>query len=112
LRSWAAIPVLVAAVSALAMPVNSQERLRRHVRRRELLYRPGGAFYSIDMLPPLWQKITLFNPVVHLVSGMRWSFYGVADVDVAVSVAMTLVFLALCMAAVLWIFRTGYKLRN
>jgi ABC-2 type transport system permease protein len=72
----------------------------------------GGAFYSIDMLPPLWQKITLFNPVVYLVSGMRWSFYGVADVDVAVSVAMTLVFLALCMAAVLWIFRTGYKLRN
>ena len=72
----------------------------------------GGAFYSIDMLPPLWQKITLFNPVVYLVSGMRWSFYGVSDVDVAVSVAMTLVFLALCMAAVLWIFRTGYKLRN
>jgi ABC-2 type transport system permease protein len=72
----------------------------------------GGAFYSIDMLPPLWQKITLFNPVVYLVSGMRWSFYGVADVDVAVSVGMTLVFLALCMAAVLWIFRTGYKLRN
>ena len=72
----------------------------------------GGAFYSIDMLPPLWQKITLFNPVVYLVSGMRWSFYGVADVDVAVSIAMTLVFLALCMAAVLWIFRTGYKLRN
>jgi ABC-2 type transport system permease protein len=72
----------------------------------------GGAFYSIDMLPPLWQKITLFNPVVYLVSGMRWSFYGVADVDVAVSVAMTLVFLALCMGAVLWIFRTGYKLRN
>jgi ABC-2 type transport system permease protein len=72
----------------------------------------GGAFYSIDMLPPLWQKITLFNPVVYLVSGMRWSFYGVADVDLAVSVAMTLVFLALCMAAVLWIFRTGYKLRN
>jgi len=72
----------------------------------------GGAFYSIDMLPPLWQKITLFNPVVYLVSGMRWSFYGVSDVDLAVSVAMTLVFLALCMAAVLWIFRTGYKLRN
>jgi len=72
----------------------------------------GGAFYSIDMLPPLWQKITLFNPVVYLVSGMRWSFYGVSDVDVAVSVAMTLVFLALCMAAVLWIFRTGWRLRN
>ena len=72
----------------------------------------GGAFYSIDMLPPLWQKITLFNPVVYLVSGMRWSFYGVSDVDLAVSVAMTLVFLALCMAAVLWIFRTGWRLRN
>ena len=72
----------------------------------------GGAFYSIDMLPPLWQKITLFNPVVYLVSGMRWSFYGVSDVDLAVSVAMTLVFLALCMGAVLWIFRTGWRLRN
>jgi ABC-2 type transport system permease protein len=72
----------------------------------------GGAFYSIDMLPPLWQKLTLFNPVVYLVSGFRWSFYGVADVDVAVSLGMTLAFLALCMAAVWWIFRTGYKLRN
>ena len=72
----------------------------------------GGAFYSIEMLPPVWQKITLFNPVVYLVSGFRWSFYGVADVDVMVSLAMTLVFLALCMAAVWWIFRTGYKLRN
>jgi len=72
----------------------------------------GGAFYSIDMLPPLWQKLTLFNPVVYLVSGFRWSFYGVADVDVAVSLGMTLLFLALCMAAVWWIFRTGYKLRN
>jgi ABC-2 type transport system permease protein len=72
----------------------------------------GGAFHSIDMLPPLWQRLTLFNPVVYLASGMCCRFYGVADVDVAVSVAMTLVFLALCMAAVLWIFRTGYKLRN
>jgi ABC-2 type transport system permease protein len=72
----------------------------------------GGAFYSIEMLPPLWQKITLFNPVVYLISGMRWSFYGVADVSVAVSLGMTLVFLALCMAVVVWIFRTGYKLRN
>jgi ABC-2 type transport system permease protein len=72
----------------------------------------GGAFYSIEMLPPLWQKLTLFNPVVYLVSGFRWSFYGVADVDVAVSLGMTLAFLALCMGAVWWIFRTGYKLRN
>jgi ABC-2 type transport system permease protein len=72
----------------------------------------GGAFYSIEMLPPVWQKITLFNPVVYLVSGFRWSFYGVADVDVGVSLAMTLAFLALCMAVVWWIFATGWKLRN
>ncbi len=72
----------------------------------------GGSFYSISMLPPLWQKITLFNPVVYLVSGFRWSFYGVADVSVAVSVGMTLVFMLLCLAAVWWIFRTGYRLKN
>ena len=72
----------------------------------------GGAFYSITMLPPLWQKITLFNPVVYLISGFRWSFYGVADVNVAVSTGMTLVFLLLCLGVVWWIFRTGYKLRN
>jgi ABC-2 type transport system permease protein len=72
----------------------------------------GGAFYSIEMLPPVWQKITLFNPVVYLVSGFRWSFYGVADVDVGVSLAMTLAFLAMCMAVVWWIFATGWKLRN
>ena len=72
----------------------------------------GGAFYSINMLPPLWQKITLFNPVVYLISGFRWSFYGVADVNVAVSTGMTLVFLLLCLGVVWWIFRTGYKLRN
>ena len=72
----------------------------------------GGAFYSISMLPPLWQKISLFNPVVYLISGMRWSFYGKADVDVAVSLAAILGFLALCLAIVAWIFRTGYKLRN
>ncbi len=71
----------------------------------------GGAFYSINMLPPLWQKITLFNPVVYLISGFRWSFYGVADVNVAVSVAAILGFLALCLAAVWWIFRTGWKLK-
>ena len=72
----------------------------------------GGSFYSISMLPPLWQKITLFNPVVYLVSGFRWSFYGVADVSVAVSVGMTLVFMLLCLAAVWWIFRTGYRLKS
>jgi ABC-2 type transport system permease protein len=72
----------------------------------------GGAFYSISMLPPIWQKITLFNPVVYLISGFRWSFYGVADVDVVLSLAMTLVFLALCLGAIWWIFRTGYKLKT
>jgi ABC-2 type transport system permease protein len=71
----------------------------------------GGAFYSIDMLPPVWQKITLFNPVLYLISGFRWSFYGVADVDVVVSLAAILGFLALCLAAVWWIFRTGWKLK-
>ena len=71
----------------------------------------GGSFYSIAMLPPLWQKIALINPVVYLVSGFRWSFYGVSDVNVAISFSMTLLFLLLCMAAVAWIFRTGYKLK-
>ena len=71
----------------------------------------GGSFYSIAMLPPLWQKIALINPVVYLVSGFRWSFYGVSDVNVAISFAMTLLFRLLCMAAVGWIFRTGYKLK-
>ncbi|WP_257455821.1 ABC transporter permease [Archangium lipolyticum] len=72
----------------------------------------GGAFYSINMLPPVWQKITLFNPVVYLVSGFRWSFYGASDVNVTISVGMTLVFLVLCLAAVRWIFKTGYKLKS
>lgn len=71
----------------------------------------GGSFYSINMLPPLWQKVTLFNPVVYLVSGFRWSFYDVADVGVGISLAMTFVFLLLCLWAVTWIFRTGYKLK-
>ena len=71
----------------------------------------GGAFYSISMLPGVWQKIALFNPVVYLVSGMRWSFYGVADVDVGVSVAAILGFLVLCAMLVAWIFRTGYRLK-
>ena len=72
----------------------------------------GGAFYSINMLPPVWQKITLFNPVVYLISAMRWSFYGIADVNVAVSSGMTLAFLTLCLGVVYWIFRTGYKLKT
>ena len=72
----------------------------------------GGAFYSISMLPPLWQKITLFNPVVYLISGFRWSFYGISDVNVIASAAATLGFLALCVAIVSWIFKTGYKLKN
>jgi ABC-2 type transport system permease protein len=71
----------------------------------------GGSFYSISMLPPLWQKIALFNPVVYLISAFRWSFYGVSDVNVVISFGMTLVFLALCIVAVAWIFRTGYKLK-
>ena len=72
----------------------------------------GGAFYSITMLPPLWQKITLFNPVVYLISGFRWSFFGVSDVNVVASAGATLGFLAVCVAAVSWIFKTGYKLKN
>ncbi|HET9818496.1 MAG TPA: ABC transporter permease [Rhodanobacteraceae bacterium] len=71
----------------------------------------GGSFYSIHMLPPLWQKVTLFNPVVYLISGFRWSFYGLADVNVGVSVVATLGFLALCMWGVWWIFRTGWRLK-
>lgn len=72
----------------------------------------GGSFYSINMLPPLWQKITLFNPVVYLVSGFRWSFYGTSDVGVGTSLAMTFVFLVLCLVAVWYIFKTGYKIKN
>ena len=72
----------------------------------------GGSFYSIGMLPPLWQKIALLNPVVYLVSGFRWSFFGTADVGVGVSLAMIALFLAACLGAVWWIFRTGYKLKN
>jgi len=72
----------------------------------------GGSFYSINMLPPLWQKITLFNPVVYLISGFRWSFYGVADVNVIVSLGMILIFMLICLTIVCWIFKTGYKLKN
>ena len=72
----------------------------------------GGSFYSINMLPPVWQTVTLFNPVVYLISGFRWSFYEVADVSVGISVAMTFVFLAICMVTVGWIFKTGYRLKT
>jgi ABC-2 type transport system permease protein len=72
----------------------------------------GGSFYSINVLPPLWQKIALVNPVVYLISGFRWSFYGIADVDVAVSAAMTMVFLGVCLVTIWWIFKTGYRLKN
>ncbi|QWT19995.1 ABC transporter permease [Bacillus sp. NP157] len=72
----------------------------------------GGSFYSISMLPPFWQKVTLFNPVVYLVNGFRWSFYGQADVNVLVSAGATLGFMFTCLAIVWWIFRTGWKLKN
>jgi ABC-2 type transport system permease protein len=71
----------------------------------------GGSFYSISMLPPLWQKVALFNPVVYLISGFRWSFYGISDVNIVVSFGMIMVFLLACFAAVWVIFRTGYKLK-
>jgi len=72
----------------------------------------GGTFYSINVLPPPWQTIALFNPVVYLVSGFRWSFYGIADVSVGISLGMTLVFLFACLVVVWWIFRTGYRLKR
>ncbi|MEO5322343.1 ABC transporter permease [Mesorhizobium sp. CC13] len=71
----------------------------------------GGSFYSIDMLPPFWRAVSLFNPVVYLVSGFRWSFFGVSDVNVGISLGMTLVFLAACLTAVWWIFRTGWRIK-
>jgi len=72
----------------------------------------GGSFYSIDMLPPIWQKIALANPVVYLISGFRWSFFGRADVAVGISLGMTLVFLVACLGAIVWIFKTGYRLKK
>lgn len=72
----------------------------------------GGSFYSIEMLPPFWQKVSLFNPVVYLISGFRWSFYGIADVPIWISLGMTTLFLALCGVVVWWIFKTGYRLKN
>jgi ABC-2 type transport system permease protein len=72
----------------------------------------GGSFYSIDMLPGTWRTVTLFNPVLYLVSGFRWSFYGKSDVSIGISLGMTVVFLLICIAIVAWIFRTGYRFRN
>ena len=72
----------------------------------------GGTFYSIDMLPPFWQTVTLFNPIVYLVSGFRWSFFEIADVGVGISLGVTLFFLAACLVIVWWIFKTGYRLKN
>lgn len=72
----------------------------------------GGSFYSVDMLPPTWRVVTLFNPIVYLISGFRWSFYGLADVHVWISLAATALFLVILLAIVAWMFRTGYKLRN
>jgi ABC-2 type transport system permease protein len=72
----------------------------------------GGTFYSINVLPPTWQTIALFNPVVYLISGFRWSFFETADVNVGISLAMTILFLAICLATVWWIFRTGYRLKK
>jgi ABC-2 type transport system permease protein len=72
----------------------------------------GGSFYSIRVLPPVWETISLFNPVVYLISGFRWSFYGISDVDVGISLGVTMLFLTLCLGIVWWIFRTGYRLKN
>jgi ABC-2 type transport system permease protein len=72
----------------------------------------GGAFYSISMLPGVWRRFTLFNPVVYLVNGFRWTFYGTSDVNVAISLAMTLAFFGLCLALIAWIFKTGYRLKH
>jgi ABC-2 type transport system permease protein len=72
----------------------------------------GGSFSSIEMLPPVWRTVSLFNPVVYLVSGFRWAFFGTADVSIGVSLAMTVFFLVACLAIIAWIFRTGYRLKN
>jgi len=72
----------------------------------------GGTFYSISVLPPFWQTVALFNPIVYLISGFRWSFYSIADVSIGISLTMTFVFLALCVVTVWWIFKTGYRLKK
>ena len=71
----------------------------------------GGSFYSVKMLPPVWQQITLFNPVVYLISGFRWAFYGVSDVSIGISLGITLCVLLVCVVLISWIFKTGYKLK-
>jgi ABC-2 type transport system permease protein len=71
----------------------------------------GGSFYSISMLPPMWQKVTLFNPVVYLINGFRWSFYDIADVSVALSLSATLIFMGVCLGVIWWVFKTGYRLK-
>ena len=72
----------------------------------------GGSFYSVNMLPPFWQTVTLFNPVVYLISGFRWSFFEIADVGVGISLGMIALFLLICLATVWWIFKTGYQIKN
>ncbi|NNE38711.1 MAG: ABC transporter permease [Gammaproteobacteria bacterium] len=72
----------------------------------------GGSFYTIDMLPPIWQKITLLNPVLYLISGFRWSFYGISDVQVGISLGMIMVFLIICLTLIWWIFKTGYRIKS
>lgn len=72
----------------------------------------GGSFYSISMLPPLWQKIALLNPVVYLISGFRWSFYGISDVSVGISLGMIAVFMLICLVVIYWMFKTGYRIRS
>ncbi len=72
----------------------------------------GGSFYSVSMLPPFWQAVSHLNPVLYLVSGFRWSFYGIADVNPAIGLAMITVFLVICLGTLAWIFKTGYRLRN
>ena len=71
----------------------------------------GGSFYSISMLPPFWQKVTLFNPVVYLINGFRWSFYGIADVPIAASLMVTVTIMVICVIVIAWIFKTGYRLK-
>ena len=72
----------------------------------------GGSFYSISMLPPFWQTVTLFNPVVYLISGFRWAFYGTADINIGVSLMMISVFMLICLAIIGWTFKTGYKIKT
>jgi ABC-2 type transport system permease protein len=72
----------------------------------------GGSFYSINVLPPVWRTISMFNPILYLISGFRWSFYSIADVNVGLSLAVAALFTALCLALVWWIFHTGYRLKN